>query len=241
MFSKIDELKEKLDSKRPLDKDTLKSLEEDLILRWTYNTNAIEGNTLTLNETKVVLEGITIGGKSLREHFEVANHREAFFWLKHLISKNKEISIKMITEFHFLVMKKNIMDSEAGQFRTKKVIISGASHVPPEALKVEELMSELVSIYRSSQEHPVLRAARFHVDFVKIHPFIDGNGRTGRLLLNYALMLNGFLPIIIEASEKAKYYDYLDIACTEENYDPFVEMVVDLELKALEKHLEFTN
>ena len=221
MFSEVDELKERLDSKRPLDEDTLASIEEDLILRWTYNTNAIEGNTLTLNETKVVLEGITIGGKSLREHFEVVNHREAFFWLKDSISKNIEITIRTIKMFHYLILK-NIMDSEAGRFRIKKVIISGASHTPPEALKVEELMDDLVSTYHDSQEHPVLKAAKFHVDFVKIHPSVDGNGRTGRLLLNYALIQNGYLPIIIEASEKSKYYDYLDIACAEGDYGPFL-------------------
>lgn len=237
MLNEIDKLKYELNSKKPFPKETLRSIEEDNFLRWTYHSNAIEGNTLTLTETKVVLEGITIGGKRLVEHLEVINHKEAIEWLMKDTREGKEFNLQTIKTLHYLVLK-NIYE-EAGKFRTMPVLISGASHTPPDALFVQENMDTLVEAFKCSKDHPVVAAAKFHADFVKIHPFIDGNGRTGRLILNYMLMLSGYLPIIIHIEDKLNYYKYLDLACSISDYEPIIQMVQELERNELKRYLSF--
>lgn len=225
-FESIDEKKKILDSKRPLPKETLKSLEENFKLEWTYNSNAIEGNTLTLKETKVVLEGITIGGKTMREHLEAINHKEAIEFLEELIKDNNELSEVDIKNIHAIVLK-GIDNENAGRYRTKNVIISGASHIPSDAIIVPELMEKLIYRYDDWKEkyHPIVVAALLHAEFVKIHPFIDGNGRTARLLMNFEVMKNGYPPIIIKTEERHKYYDALDEGALTGNYTEFVKMV----------------
>ena len=189
-FKVLDEKKQKLDSKRPLSKETLKSLEENFKLEWTYNSNAIEGNTLTLKETKVVLEGITIGGKTMREHLEAINHKEAIEFLEELVQDNNELSEIDIKNIHAIVLK-GIDNENAGRYRTENVIISGASHIPPDAIIVPESMEKLIYRYDEWKEkyHPIIVAALLHAEFVKIHPFIDGNGRTSRIIMNYQLIM----------------------------------------------------
>ena len=236
MFDNIEVLKAKLEAMRPLPQHTIKSLRENLILEWTYNSNAIEGNTLTLNETKVVLEGVTVGGKTIREHFEAINHREAIYWVESLVAHKEVLSTYLIKQIHQIVLK-NIDDNNAGKFRNENVVISGASHTPPDFTRLSELMDLLVVEYEASSFHPIERACRLHTDFVKIHPFVDGNGRTARLLLNLSLIQNGWLPIVIKATDRAKYYDVLDLACVSADYSQFVEMVVVLQEEALKKHL----
>ncbi|PTV96809.1 hypothetical protein C8C76_1248 [Halanaerobium saccharolyticum] len=131
MFDTIDQKKRKMDEKSPLPKNTLKSLREKLLLEWTYNSNAIEGNTLTLSETKVVLEdGITIGGKTLKEHLEVVNHKEAINYMEDIINKEEKLSERQIKNIHYLILK-GIDDENAGKYRSDKVVISGAEHIPP--------------------------------------------------------------------------------------------------------------
>lgn len=225
-FEELDEKKAILDSKRPLPKETLKSLEENFKLEWTYNSNAIEGNTLTLKETKVVLEGITIGGKTMREHLEAINHKEAIEFLEELINDNRELSEMDIKNIHTLVLK-GIDDENAGRYRTENVIISGATHIPPESVIVPELMEKLIYRYDEWKEkyHPIVVAALLHAEFVKIHPFIDGNGRTARLLMNFETMKNGYPPIIIKTEERHKYYDALDKGAMTGDYTDFVKMV----------------
>ena len=240
-FKELDEKKQKLDSKRPLPKETLKSLEENFKLEWTYNSNAIEGNTLTLKETKVVLEGITIGGKTIREHLEVINHKEAIEFLEELVQYNNELSEKDIKNIHAIVLK-GIDNENAGRYRTENVIISGASHIPPDAIIVPELMEKFIYRYDEWKEkyHPIIVAALLHAEFVKIHPFIDGNGRTARLLMNFEVMKNGYPPIIIKNEERHKYYDALDVGALTGDYTDFVKMVtkqaeemIDLYLKII--------
>lgn len=225
-FKELDEKKAILDSKRPLPKETLKSLEENFKLEWTYNSNAIEGNTLTLKETKVVLEGITIGGKTMREHLEAINHKEAIEFLEELINDNRELSEMDIKNIHALVLK-GIDDENAGRYRTENVIISGATHIPPESVIVPELMEKLIYRYDEWKEkyHPIVVVALLHAEFVKIHPFIDGNGRTARLLMNFETMKNGYPPIIIKTEERHKYYDALDKGAMTGDYTDFVKMV----------------
>ena len=132
-FDKVDSLKAKLDSYRPLSREVTKNLHENLVLNWTYHSNAIEGNTLTINETKVVLEGITVGGKTLREHFEAINHREAIFYLENLVLNEEDLSERVIKEIHYLILK-NIDNTNAEAYRNINVMISGASHTPPDHL-----------------------------------------------------------------------------------------------------------
>ncbi|HMM60442.1 MAG TPA: Fic family protein [Candidatus Rifleibacterium sp.] len=226
---KLDVLKQKLDSYRPLPTEIVSNLHEDLVLRWTYNSNAIEGNTLTLKETKVALEGITVGGKTMREHFEAINHRDAIFFVEELLQQNATLSAWQIKSIHQLILK-NIDDKNAGIYRRVNVTISGAEHVPPDALHVESEMNRFIDWYQNqaSALHSVERAARVHADFVKIHPFVDGNGRTARLLMNLELMKDGFPPAVLPVEKRLEYYEALDYAHTKNNYGPFLILMADV-------------
>ncbi len=229
IFTKLDHLKETLDTFRPLPLDVVKNLHEDLVLRWTYNSNAIEGNTLTLKETKVALEGITVGGKTIREHFEAINHREAIYFVEELVQKNEPLSEWQIKSIHQLILK-NIDDVHAGRYRKNNVIISGAEHTPPDAMHVESGMAQFIDWYNNVAPslHPVERAARVHADFVKIHPFVDGNGRTSRLLTNLELMKSGFPPVVLPVENRLEYYESLDTAHTKNDYNPFLTLIADV-------------
>ncbi|NLI89893.1 MAG: Fic family protein [Epulopiscium sp.] len=228
-FNIIDSLKEKIDELRPFSKQLADSLHEKIVVEWTYNSNAIEGNTLTMSETKVVLEGITIGGKTMVEHLETINHRDAILFIEDLVSNKEQISEWNIRTIHSLILKE-IDNKNAGRYRTENVLISGAKHIPPMHYEITDLMQELIEEYDNNWEayHPVVRATLLHGEFVKIHPFIDGNGRTARLLLNFELMRNGYTPIIIKNEDRAKYYEVLDIAHTTTNYKPFIKLVSEL-------------
>lgn len=237
-FKEVDEKLAILNSKRPLAKETLKSLEKNNILDWTYNSNAIEGNTLTLRETKVVLEGITVGGKSVKEHLEVINHREAILFLEELVKNDSAITEWNIKNLHALILKE-IDNDNAGKYRLENVLISGASQVPVDYVKVSEEMEKLIYRYKNWYKyHPLVRAALLHGEFVFIHPFVDGNGRTARLLMNFEAMKNDYLPIIIKADLKAKYYDSLDKAMVEHDYTDFIKLIVEEENKILDKYLD---
>ncbi len=226
MFEVINQKKVKLDALRPLPIYTLKSLREKLFLEWTYNTNAIEGNTLTINETKVVLEGITVGGKTLREHLEVINHRDAIEYVEEIVQKKEPFSEWQIKNLHRLVLK-GIDDENAGVYRNQQVFIAGAQHTPPANYLIKEKMEQLMNWYHHEgvHLHPVERGAMLHAIFVGIHPFIDGNGRTSRLLLNLELMKDGFPPVIIKVENRLEYYEALDKAHTTEDYSEFVLLV----------------
>lgn len=227
-FNRLDALKAKLDSYRPLDAAIVQNLHENLLLQWTYHSNAIEGNTLTLKETKVALEGITIGGKTLREHFEAINHRDAILLVEELVSKQQPLDEWTINSLHQLVLK-NIDTDNAGRYRQVNVLISGAEHRPPQALQVPEQMAEFMRWYSNEAQtlHPVERAARVHGEFVKIHPFVDGNGRTSGLLMNLELMKAGFPATVIEVEQRLAYYQALDNAHCSGDYGDFLELVVE--------------
>ena len=236
-FKKLDELKLKLDSFRPLDLSIVKNLHEDLVLRWTYHSNAIEGNTLTLKETKVALEGITIGGKTLREHFEAINHKDAILFMEDLAQKEDKLSEYSIKQIHSLILK-NIDDENKGKYRTTNVIISGAEHKPPQSFEVQSQMQEFIKKYNENitKLHPIELASFVHIEFVKIHPFIDGNGRTSRLLMNLELIKAGFPPVVIELEDRLEYYKALDIAHTENDYKPFLELMKKVVEKSFEPY-----
>lgn len=237
-FDKVDNLKKELDSKRPLSKETLKSLKESINLEWTYNSNGIEGNTLTLRETQIVLEGITVGGKSIKEHLEAINHEQAILYLDDLVKTENPINEWNIKSIHQLILK-GIDNDNAGQYRKENVIIKGAVHVPPDYLQLPELMEKLIINYNTwNKYHPIIKAAILHGELVKIHPFVDGNGRTSRLLMNLDLMNSGYLPVIIKKESRLKYYEALDKAHTTGNYTDFVKLVTELEMEMLKKYLE---
>ena len=237
-FTEVDNLKKELDSKRPISKETLKSLKESINLEWTYNSNGIEGNTLTLRETQVVLEGITVGGKSIKEHLEAINHEQAILFLDELVKDNEPITEWNIKNIHGLILKE-IDNENAGKYRRENVTIKGATHIPPDYIKVPELMEKLILNYETwNNYHPIIRAALLHGELVKIHPFIDGNGRTSRLLMNLELMNSGYNPVIIKKEDRLKYYESLDKAHTTGNYTDFVKLVTKLEVEMLKKYLE---
>lgn len=237
-FDKVDELNKELNSKRPISKETLKSLKESINLEWTYNSNGIEGNTLTLRETQVVLEGITVGGKSLKEHLEAINHEQAILFLDELIKDKEPVTEWNIKNIHKLVLKE-IDDKNAGKYRDENVRIKGAAHIPPDYLIIPELMEKLVINYEDWKKyHPIIRAALLHGELVKIHPFVDGNGRTSRLVMNLSLMNSGYLPVIVKKEKRLEYYNALDKAHTTGDYTDFVKLVNELEIEMLNKYLE---
>ena len=228
-FNDIDQKKKNIDSHRPFSQNMNRQLRDKLIIEWTYNSNAIEGNSLTLSETKVVLEnGITIKGKPLKDHLETINHKEAIEYIEELIKANAKLSEYDIKSIHHLILKE-IDSSNAGKYRNENVFISGAKHVPPMYINVPYEMQKLIVKYQDWKDlHPVVRACYLHGEFVKIHPFIDGNGRTARLLLNFELIQSGYPPVVIKTENRADYYDALEKAHTTNDYTNFIRMIVDL-------------
>ena len=237
MFEIIDDLKAKLDQHRPLSPAIVKNLHEDLILRWTYHSNAIEGNTLTLLETKVVLEGITVGGKALREHFEAVNHRDAILYVEDIINKQEPFSEWQIRNIHQLILK-NIDDENAGRYRQQNVLISGATTNPPDHTLLNDKMAQFIDWYNTEAHklHPIERAAKVHADFVSIHPFVDGNGRTSRLLMNLELMKAGYPPSVITVENRLAYYEALDQWMAYGNSEPFNSLVAAVVLEGFKPY-----
>ncbi len=211
LVDKIEKKKEKLDSLRPLPKDAVKRIIEDIRLRHTYHSDAIEGNTLTLQETKLVIEeGITIGGKPLKDHIEARNDAEAFDLMIELVNSKKKISQEIIQQIHEFVMKGIIKNP--GQYRTENVTITGAKIRPPSYLKIVKLMDDYIQNIEKLKLQTIKKTSFIHHEFVRIHPFIDGNGRVARLLTNFYLMKKGYPPIIIQKEDRKKYYKTLNKA-----------------------------
>ncbi len=223
-----------LKSSRPLGASALGKIREGLAMEWTYNSNSIEGNTLTLKETQMVIQdGVTISGKSLREHFEAVNHERAIDFLYDLAnSKSPMRSIDLLT-LHGMVMR-TIDDEYAGRIRDGGVRITGANFTPPNALKVPTLLDELIEFSNSNplQLNDVLLSTVFHHKFVWIHPFFDGNGRTARLAMNLLLIAKGWPPAIILKNDRAKYYSALNEA-NKGNYQKLALLM----MQALERSL----
>lgn len=221
-----------------LNQTLLKQLREDLVLKWTYNSNAIEGSTFSLAETKVLLEdGITVGGKSMKEHLEVIGHSEAIYYVEDLVKNNTKLSEREIKNIHSLVTK-GIENINSGQYRTVPVYISGAEHIPPQPYMVRPEMEKLMSWYEKNNElHPIEKASILHGEFVKTHPFVDGNGRTARLLLNLELMKNGYPPIIITKEDRTKYYSTLEKGSLNGDWSEFTKFVKE----KCEQRIEFIN
>lgn len=213
-LDRLESKKKELDAHRPLPSFIIEKIKENLALEWTYNSNAIEGNTITLRETQLILEeGITVKGKSLREHFETFNHHKAIGYLYQLVDSSTTLRGIDILKLHEIVLN-NIEEHFAGRIRTGNVRINGANFTPPSASKVSDLFDELVEFVQLNPNEldPVSMATLFHHRFVWIHPFFDGNGRTVRLAMNLILLRAGYPPAIILRADRKKYYEALNQA-----------------------------
>lgn len=208
---RLERKKAQLDALRPLPQATVERLLAQITVEWIYNSNAIEGNSLTLRETQLILEtGLTIGGKSLREHFEVINHKTAIEYVEQLASGKEPLTAFHVRQLHKLVLTQ-IDDDHAGQYRQTPVRIAGAKHVPPEAWEVGPRMTEWEQWLRNAEANtdPVELAALAHHRLVAIHPFVDGNGRTARLVMNLILLRQGYPPTVILRANRRQYYRVL--------------------------------
>lgn len=230
-----------LNEKRPLSASAVHKLRQQLQLEMTYNSNAIEGNSLSQKETFLVInEGITIKGKPLKDHLEAKDQYEALGFLYELVDrKNKPtLSEIMIRQFHSLVVKKT-EEEWAGRYRDGNVIIVGATHTPPDTTHVPILMKDLIEWYRKNQRkyHPVEQAAIFHHKLVHIHPFFDGNGRTARLIMNILLMNQGYPLTVILRNDRSKYYRALSEA-DDKNYKSIVRLIAQSVERTLDMYLK---
>lgn len=214
----IEQKKKELDSRRPLTEGEVERLTEEFIVEYTYNSNAIEGNTLTLRETDMVLRGLTIDQKPLKYHMEAVGHKEAFEFVSELVKGNKEISESLIKQIHFLVLADKKEDR--GVYRRVPVRIMGAKHEPVQPYMIEPSMEKLLSWYKNCKDNIVTKLAKFHIEFEAVHPFIDGNGRCGRLLVNLELMKAGYPPIDIKFTDRVAYYKAFDAYHEKKNLAP---------------------
>jgi Fic family protein len=237
-FSIIDQLKAKLDELRPLaGEKVLKAFD----IEYTYESNRIEGNTLTLQETALVVEkGLTISGKPLKDHLEAINHVHALDYVKGLVAEQDNFSPTILLNIHRLILQ-GIDNDNAGKYRAVPVMISGAKHVPPQPYLVAKQMEDYFIWYNTNKGtfHPVELAAEMHERLVTIHPFIDGNGRTARLVMNLLLLQNGY-PIVMlkgDAESRLEYYNALEQAQVENNKTPFLQLITTKELDSLNRIL----
>lgn len=217
------DLKKCLDSFRPFSKEQLVNLQESFDIEYTYESNRIEGNTLTLMETDLVIhKGMTIDGKSLQEHQEAINHQDAIHFIREIVQSNISFNEQTLLKIHTLILQ-GIDRSNAGVYRRDRVRISGSRHICPNPIKIPELMTGYFDFYEKNKNsmHPVELSANMHEKLVTIHPFIDGNGRTARLVMNLILLQNGYPITIINSDNKRRteYYTTLEIAQTSSTKD----------------------
>jgi Fic family protein len=239
----IDTLKNELDGYRPLPPELAGGLKNLFDVEFTYNSTAIEGNTLSLQETKILLlEGITIGGKSMREHLEIINHKEAIDYIEELSHKQlSEMRRTDLFNIHAIILQK-IDSKNAGKFREAPVYVrlkDGSNHIFCDPLKIKDEMDDYFNwLFSEKKEHPVITAAEAHTRFVSIHPFINGNGRTARLLMNLILIQNGYAPIIIKNKHRADYLDAIEAWQQNNAKDDFYKIITAAQIESLELYLE---
>lgn len=239
ILTQIDELKAKLDQYRQFDSYRIS---QALELEYTFESNRIEGNTMTLRETDLVInEGLTISGKSMREHLEVINHQEAIAFIKDLMNKNTSLIEREVLSIHNLILR-GIHPEDAGRYRKVQVMIKGSTHMPPQPFLVAKEMEDYFIWYETNKNklHPVVLAAEMHERLVTIHPFIDGNGRTSRLVMNLILLQHGYVIANIKGDydNRMRYYQALETAQTENNKEDFLLFVAQIEKESLERYLD---
>lgn len=238
-FERIQEKKLKYEqNKYKISAVTLSSYEKDFELTFTHNSTAIEGNTLTLMETKVVLEdSIAIGGKELREIYEVINHKKAYGYVKKCIAEKKPLDENIVKDLHAILTENIII---GGIYRKEEVRISGAGFTPPAG---NEMYMQIKNFYedlkiKENELNPIELAAWTHAEFVRIHPYIDGNGRTSRLIMNYQLLIHGYLPISVAKENRLDYYNALEQYAVKGDLSPFADFVAELEEQQLDEYMK---
>lgn len=239
ILSIIDKKKKELDTRRPLTEGEVARLNEEFVVEYTYNSNAIEGNTLTLRETDLVLKGLTIDKKPLKDHLEVVGHKEAFDYVRELVKDNIPLSETIIKQIHFLVLANKKEDR--GVYRRVPVRIMGAAHEPVQPYLIQPRIEQLLIDFKNNTDHIVTKLALFHIEFEAIHPFIDGNGITGRLLVNLELMKAGYPPIDIKYMDRLAYYNAFDeyhvrhnLSAMENLFAKYINERLDMYLKILQ-------
>jgi Fic family protein len=237
IFQSIIKKKAILDSLRPLTQGEVLRLREEFILQNTYNSNAIEGSTLTMGETALILEGVTIDQKPLKEHLEAVGHKDAFLFILEQIKEKTTISEKLIKDIHSLVLMDRAIDK--GVYRRVPITIGGSEHIPPQPYLIAPQMESLILQNEQLQEKdPIERVAIFHLLFEGIHPFIDGNGRTGRLLMNYDLLLSGYLPISVKFTDRKRYYGCFESYYKDNSHDEMIKLIAEYEEAELDRYID---
>lgn len=242
ILNEIDALKTKLNQFRQFDSFRIA---QALELEYTFESNRIEGNTLTLRETDLVInEGLTISGKSMREHLEAINHVEAITYIKQLMERNFPLNERELLSVHNLILR-GIIPEDAGRYRRVQVMIKGSSHMPPQPYIVAKEMEDYFIWYEEnkSKMHPVVLAAEMHERLVTIHPFIDGNGRTSRLIMNLILLQNGYVIANIKGDYETRmnYYKTLETAQTSNNKEDFLLFIAQVEKECLERYINIIS
>ena len=223
----IQRKRERLSEMRPLTQGEVERLAEEFMIDFTYNSNAIEGNTLNLKETALALEGMTIDQKPLKDHLEAVGHRDAFLYVQVVAKQALPLNETVIKNIHALVLMNRPDDK--GVYRRIPVRIMGAYTEPVQPYMIEPRMTELLSANeeRKNTMTDIERIALFHLEFEGIHPFIDGNGRTGRLILNLDLKRNGYPPINVKFTERKRYYDAFDAFYKDNDATPMTELIAE--------------
>ncbi len=239
ILKRIQEKKLRLDSHKPLPGSVLKNMEEWFRIELTYTSNAVEGNTLTRQETALVVEkGITVEGKSITEHLEAVNHAKAFDFIRKLINKKrKDVTEQTILDIHSIILEK-IDYTNAGRYRNISVRIAGSRVTLPNAMKVPDLMKEFIYWLHGEKDEVIKLAADAHFKFVSIHPFIDGNGRTARLLMNLILMQSGFPPAIIRKEDRNAYIQSIEKGQLQKDLSDYYEIVFSAIERSLDIYLD---
>lgn len=245
LLKEIDTLKTTWDKCRPLDGIALEKMKEYFSINYTFDSNKIEGNTLTMQETYLVVrQGLTISGKSMVEHLEAINHFEAIDFIEELVKNNDFLNEKVVKQIHYLILK-SIDKSNAGLYRKVPVMISGSSHIPPQPYLVAKQMEEVFEFYEKNKNtlHPVILAADMHEKIVTIHPFIDGNGRTTRLIMNLVLLMNGFPIANIKGDieSRTNYYNALEKANSNQGLTDFYTIVSKATIASLNAHINLAG
>ena len=237
VIMEVDYKKEKLAAMRPLTAGEVERLRDEFMIEFTYNSNAIEGNTLTLKETAMALEGMTIDKKPLKDHLEAVGHRDAFLYVQDIAKKDMPLSESVIKNIHALVLMNRPEDK--GVYRRIPVKIMGAYTEPVQPYLIEPKMTELLQSdnERKGAIHDIERIARFHLEFEGIHPFIDGNGRTGRLLMNLELIKCGYPPINVKFADRKRYYDAFDAYYKDGNPNKMIDMIAEYVNERLGEYL----
>lgn len=238
VLAEIEQKRDRLNAMRPLTPGEVKRLQEEFMVEFTYNSNAIEGNTLTLKETAMVLDGMTIDQKPLKDHLEAVGHRDAFLYIQDIAKQELPLSEFVIKNIHSLVLMNQPEDK--GIYRKIPVRIMGAYTEPVQPYLIEPKMTELLAANeeRKITMSVIERIARFHLEFEGIHPFIDGNGRTGRLIMNLDLIRNGYPAINVKFADRKKYYDAFDTYYRDGNAEAMTDLIAEYVNERLDEYLE---